>query len=238
MIKGLTIFKEKFSEFSEQYVLIGGTATFLALDAAGLQARQTKDLDIVLSLEALTSEFVKVFWAFVKEGGYEHRQASTGKKIFYRFAKPSNNSFPFMLELFSHAGNGIEPPADIHLMPIATDDHVYDLSAILLDTNYYAFLHQHKTLLDGLSLLAPSGLIPLKAKAWIDLRERKSKGEQVDSKNIKKHRTDVLNLYRLLSPETRIPAPEVIKNDLSFFLAELAKEEPTIADFLTQVYLD
>lgn len=238
MIKGLDKFKEKFSGFAEQYILIGGTATHLALDVAGLQARQTKDLDIVLSLEALTPEFVNAFWEFVKEGGYEHRQASTGKKIFYRFTKPSNDSFPFMLELFSRAANGVGPPANIHLVPISTDDEVYSLSAILLDTDYYDFLHQHKTILDGLSLLAPTGLIPLKAKAWLDLSERRSNGEQVDSNNIKKHRTDVLNLYRLLTPETRISAPDTIKNHLLLFLAELAKDEPTVADFLRQVYLD
>lgn len=29
-------------------------------------------------------------------------------------------------------------------------------------------------------------LIPFKAKAWLDLKERKLNGEQVDSKNIKK----------------------------------------------------
>lgn len=237
MIKGLDKFKERFAGFEDQYVLIGGTATVLALDAAGITARQTKDLDIVLSLEALTADFGKAFWAFVRDGGYEHRQASTDKRIFYRFNKPVDDTFPVMLELFSRAPDGINPPSDVQLVPIPTDDEVYSLSAILLDTDYYGFLHQHKTILDGVSVLAATGLIPLKAKAWLDLNERKGKGEPIDSKNIKKHRTDILNLYRLLTAETRVATPGSIKRDLSAFLDELAKENAVVADFLKQVYL-
>lgn len=103
MIKGLDKFKIHFAGFEEQYVIIGGTATYLVLDAAGLQPRATKDMDIVLCLETLTSDFVKAFWAFVKIGGYENKQVSTGKKVFYRFSKPRVEDFPVMLELFARA---------------------------------------------------------------------------------------------------------------------------------------
>lgn len=237
MIKGLDKFKARFAGFEEQYVLIGGTATYLALDAAGLQPRATKDLDIVLCLEALTSDFVKAFWSFVKDGGYEHMQASTGKKVFYRFSKPKAEGFPVMLELFAPAPEDMAPPPDVHLVPIPTDDEVYSLSAILLDTDYYGFLRQHRTVLDGASVLAAAGLIPLKAKAWLDLSERKENGEQVDSRNIKKHRTDIVSLVRLLTQETRITVPESIGADLSQFLDELAKEDAAVADFLKRAYL-
>lgn len=236
MIKGLDKFKTHFTGFEKQYVLIGGTATYLVLDAAGFQPRATKDLDIVLCLEALTSDFSKAFWDFVKDGGYENLQASTGKKVFYRFSKPRVEGFPVMLELFSRVPDGIELLSDIHLIPIPTDDEVYSLSAILLDTDYYDFLHQYKTVMDKISILTAVGLIPLKAKAWLDLSERKEKGEQVDSKNIKKHRTDIINLYQLLTPEMRITAPDSIKKDLSLFLEELKKDESMVADFIRQVY--
>jgi hypothetical protein len=36
---------------------------------AGLAFRATKDLDIVLHIEALTSEFGVTFWSFVEKGG-------------------------------------------------------------------------------------------------------------------------------------------------------------------------
>jgi len=237
VINGLDKIKERFAGSEEQYVLIGGTAAVLALDAAGIPACQTKCQDIVPSLEALRSGFVRAIWSFVKDGGYEHRQTSTDKRIFYRFNKPTDDAFPVMLELFSRAPDGINPPPDVQLVPIPTDDEVYSLSAILLDTDYYGFLHQHKIIIDGVSVLAAAGLIPLKAKAWLDLSDRKENGEQIDSKNIKKHRTDILNLYRLLTAETRLTIPDSIKQDLSTFLDELAKENTAIADFLRQAYL-
>ena len=56
------------------------------MEEAGLAFRATKDLDIVLHVEALTPAFGEAFWKFVEDGGYEIRQASdTGKPIFYRF---------------------------------------------------------------------------------------------------------------------------------------------------------
>lgn len=228
MITGLDKFKGKFTGLEEQYVLIGGAATYLVLDEAGIQPRATKDLDIVLCLESLTTVFIEAFWAFIKEGGYENLQVSTGKKVFYRFSKPTSEGFPFMLELFSRAPDGMEPPPDVRFVPIPADDEVYSLSAILLDTDYYGFLHQHKSILNGLSLLTAHGLIPLKAKAWLDLTEKKGKGVHVDSRDIKKHRSDILRLYQLLTQEARIDAAESIKQDLAVFLTELGKDESTI----------
>ena len=42
-------------------------------------------------------------------------------------------------------------------------------------------------------------LIPFKAKAWLGLKERKLNGDQVDSKNIKKHKNDVFRLAQLIT---------------------------------------
>jgi hypothetical protein len=41
------------------------------MTGAGLAFRATKDLDIVLYVEALDAEFVRAFWDFVRGGGYE-----------------------------------------------------------------------------------------------------------------------------------------------------------------------
>ena len=58
-------------------------------------------------------------------------------------------------------------------------------------------------------------LIPFKAKAWLDLKERKSSGEQVDSKNIKKHKNDVFRLAQLITVNTRQALnPEIEEVDL------------------------
>ena len=50
-------------------------------------------------------------------------------------------------------------------------------------------------------------LIPFKAKAWMDLTDRKEAGEHVDSKNIKKHKNDVFRLTELIDLRSRLPLP-------------------------------
>lgn len=69
MVKGLDKFREYFADFSEQYVLIGGAACDIFFNEVGADFRATKDLDVVLVVEALTKEFGQLFWSsFVREG--------------------------------------------------------------------------------------------------------------------------------------------------------------------------
>jgi hypothetical protein len=42
MVRGLDIFKEWFAAYGDQYVLIGGTAASLTMEAAGLPFRATR----------------------------------------------------------------------------------------------------------------------------------------------------------------------------------------------------
>lgn len=101
MIKGLSKFREHFSDYKDNYVLIGGSACSILMDEAGLPFRATKDLDIVLCLEALTVEFVNAFWEFIRLGRYSTIKKSSGNKCFYRFTEPTENDFPYMIELLS-----------------------------------------------------------------------------------------------------------------------------------------
>jgi formylmethanofuran dehydrogenase subunit E len=71
MVKGLDLFRQHFADYADQYVLIGGTAATLAMEDAGLDFRATKDLDIVLHVEALNAAFGATFWTFVEQGRYE-----------------------------------------------------------------------------------------------------------------------------------------------------------------------
>lgn len=224
MVRGLSIFKEHFSKFSHHYVLIGGTACTLAMREFGLDFRATRDLDIVLCLEALDKEFAQAFWQFVKEGGYQQQQKSTGKKLFYRFYAPRNQNYPEMIELFSRVPD-IIGKSESHLTPIPIDEEISSLSAILLDTDYYSFIHNGRREIDGLSVITPEYLIPLKIRAWIDLSERRSQGIAVDSKEIRKHKNDVLRLYQLLSLQRRILLPQIIAADFEKFLNSLKQDE-------------
>lgn len=226
MVKGIDLFREHFAELGEQYVLIGGTAATLAMADAGLEFRATKDLDIVLHIEALTSAFGTAFWSFVQKGGYEIRQASdTGRPVLYRFQKPASAGFPAMLELFCRAPEGIHLAKGAHLTPIPFEEAVASLSAILLDDEYYAFIVGGRRNVDGLPWIGAEQLIPLKARAWLDLSARKAAGEKVDSKDIRKHGNDVIRLSQLLTPDMQVSLGRRIADDLDSFLVGLAADE-------------
>lgn len=225
MVKGLTLFKDHFAPYRDKYVLIGGTACALVMDDAGIAFRATKDLDIVLCVEVINKEFVSSFKEFVNLGGYQHRQQSTGKDVFYRFSTPDNNDFPFMLELFSRLPDNVELDMGGHLTPIPLNESMVSLSAILLDDNYYHFIHAGKLEISGLPTIGATHLIPLKAKAWLDLTDKKQKNSAtVSERDIKKHKNDVLRLHQLLSLEDRISLPVSIKEDLREFFQHIEND--------------
>lgn len=224
MVKGLDIFREHFRKYADRYVLIGGAACDIAMTGAGLAFRATKDLDIVLCVEALDAAFVQAFWAFVRAGGYEVQENSTGGKQFYRFQKPTNEDYPFMLELFSRQPDVLQVANGSHLTPLPIEEDLSSLSAILLDNDYYAFIRAGTKEVDGLPMVGAAHLIALKARAWLDLTERERNGEEIDSKAIKKHKNDVFRLYQILDPASDPAAPDVVKRDLHNFVSRMRGE--------------
>lgn len=224
MIQGLEIFSEYFKEFKDRYTLIGGVACCLSMEEAGLDFRATKDLDIVLSTEALDSEFVQKFWDFVKEAGYEHQEKSSGEKQFYRFSKPKSDNYPYMLELFSKQPENVFLEYDGDLTPIPVDDDVSSLSAILLDDDYYHCIKDGSEIIEGVSVLSVEYIIPFKMRAFCDLTARKARGETVDSKNIKKHKNDVLKISQLLSPTQVVDISDEIKLHMCEFINVVKNE--------------
>lgn len=79
MVKGLATFKEFFAGYEEQYVLIGGAACDIIFESNEADFRATRDLDMVLIVEALTPEFGEKFWEFIVNGKYRNK-ATNGKK--------------------------------------------------------------------------------------------------------------------------------------------------------------
>lgn len=223
-IRGLRLFADHFKDYQDQYVLIGGVASSITLENAGAGFRRTRDLDIVLLIEALTPAYVAHFWAFIKEGGYEIRQTGGGKPCFYRFAKPKNEAYPEQIELFSRSPEGMTHAEDAQITPIPADETVSSLSAILLDEDYYNFLRGGLEKTDGISHIGEDRLIPFKMKAWLDLSQRKGEGQQVDTKSINKHRNDVLRLSQLLTHDM-YQVPESIRRDMQSFLDQVGAEK-------------
>lgn len=223
MVKGLDIFTKWFELYSDQYVLIGGTAASISMNELGLSFRGTRDLDVVLHIEALTPEFGRVFWKFIDAGRYQTQETNQGSSKLYRFKNPQEEEFPFMVELFSRVPDGIDIPKDSHLTPIPIDEEVSSLSAILLDDDYYQFVISGRKAKNGfVSWVAEDRLIPLKAIAWLDMTERKRAGESIDSNKIDKHQKDIVVLSGLLNQETRIDVPPKIATDLKRFIDEVS----------------
>jgi hypothetical protein len=148
MVRGLETFRSHFEGYEDSYVLIGGTACDLWMGAAGLPFRATKDLDVVLVIEAMRPGFVARFWEFVKAAKYESLQQSEQRPEFYRFTGTSDESYPFMIELLSR--NVLDLPEGTHLTPIPADDDISSLSAILLDDVYYKFVMETRTEIDAM----------------------------------------------------------------------------------------
>ncbi len=227
MVRGIESFREWFREYEGQYAIIGGTACDLLMSDEGIDFRATKDLDLVLIVEAIDASFGKHFWEYVIAAGYEHRNKSTGEPQFYRFTNPKSQEYPIMIELFSRKADSIELPKDTVLSPLPIDGDVSSLSAILLDDNYYEMLKQGRTQIAGITVLDVPYLILFKAKAWLDLSERKAAGEQVDSRNIRKHKNDVFRLTELLamSDEKTLYVPEAVLADINLFAEKMEAED-------------
>ncbi|MBF0594690.1 MAG: hypothetical protein HQL22_06960 [Candidatus Omnitrophica bacterium] len=224
MVRGIQKFQEHFKDHTHQYVLIGGAACDLIMQEAAVPFRGTKDLDIVLCVEVLDKAFGEAFWEFIRAGQYKVQQRSSGDKRYYRFIEPGDDNFPWMLELFSRKPEAFPLFAGSRLTPIPLGEDVASLSAILLNDDYYNFLHSGKKMVQGISLVGPEHLIPLKARAWIDLTERKKRGEQVDSDSIKKHKNDIFRLYRIIEPGQAPRVPATILEDVTAFLDAMAHE--------------
>ena len=216
MVKGIERFREYFRDFTDQYVLIGGAACDISFESNNAYFRATRDLDVVLIVEPLTREFGQRFWNFIRDGGYQNRAKSSGTPQFYRFDKPLQESFPSMIELFARTDYILE--SDGELTPIHIDDSVSSLSAILLNDSYYQALLQGRDVIDGFSVLQHSYLIPFKAKAWLDLKARSQRGEHVDSRDMKKHRNDIIRLAGELVLE-RCDLPDEVRDDMEKFIS-------------------
>ncbi|WP_158963228.1 nucleotidyl transferase AbiEii/AbiGii toxin family protein [Myroides fluvii] len=217
MVRGLEIFRKQFKDYSDHYIIIGGTACDIALDSFGLIPRATKDIDLILVVEALTPAFVEHFWDFIKEGNYEVKEKSAADRKYYRFLNPQNQEFPFQIELFSRTPDLIDLRENSHLTPIPINAEISSLSAILMDDDYYTFTLENSKLNEAIHLANTETLICLKAKAFLDYTTRKKNGESIDERQLKKHKTDIFRLLLLLNSEDRFSIPPVIKKDLEDF---------------------
>lgn len=196
MVSGIESFKEHFKDYTDCYTVIGGAACDILMTEADQDFRATKDIDMILILEDRYQEFASVFWDYIREGGYKCGWKNNPDMHFYRFTEPKAG-YPVQIELFSRT-------PDYHLeweegiVPIYIDDDTSSLSAILLNTEYYQFMLEGRSVISNVCVLNAEYLIPFKMFALLDLNRRKKAGEHVDEKNIKKHKNDVFRLLQIV----------------------------------------
>lgn len=220
MVNGLVRWREYFSEDKDKYVLIGGAACNLLEEELEMNPRATKDLDLVLVVEALTPDFGMRLWDFIKGGNYESRSRGENehRHEYYRFMNPQDKSYPKQIELFARNTGILNLPADAHIEPISVGEDLSSLSAILMDDDYYSFTIEHSMNLDEIHIASPEALICLKAKAYVEMLERKNGGEQVDSRDIEKHKKDIFRLVAMLPQDAHFELPDKLRQDVTSFV--------------------
>jgi len=216
MVRGIELFREHFSSFSEYFTLIGGTACELTLsDRGGFRA--TKDIDMLVLLEKMDRSFSECFRTFIVSGKYKCYVTKDGRKHFYRFIKPENRSYPPQIELLSRTLFPEYP--ELKYTPLTEDDYVRSMSAIILSADYYNYARSHRVMQAGLPCLDSEALIVFKAAAYLNLRKQNdSESGVVRSSDLLKHRNDVFRLMINLSPDTRANIVENIKENLRAFI--------------------
>jgi DNA-binding ferritin-like protein (Dps family) len=231
MVKGLEAFRKHFEAHAGRYILIGGTACDVRFAEKALEFRRTKDLDIILVVEALTDDFVRHFWEFIRRGGYAVAEVDAHKR-FYRFISPKNSEYPAMLELFSRHPDVLELAEGLHITDIPTGEDVSSLSAILMDDHYYHFTLANSNMSSGLHVASDVALIALKAKAFLNNRRRKEEGQSVQEVDIAKHRNDVVRLAATVEGTKVQQVPDVIREDVATFIRIFTDEPDNIKALL------
>ena len=99
MVKGLDTFQKYFKDYEEQYVLIGGATCDILFESNEVNFRATRDLDMVLIIEALTPEFGEKFWKFIVDGKYRNKATNGSNPQFWcatrQVDKLNNENFSF-----------------------------------------------------------------------------------------------------------------------------------------------
>ncbi|SCW43646.1 hypothetical protein SAMN02910456_01122 [Ruminococcaceae bacterium YRB3002] len=146
---------------------------------------------------------------------------------YYRFTSPKQG-YPAQIELFSKRSDF---KLDSRIIPVHIDDDVSSLSAIALDNDFYDFMKMGRRVVDGISVLGAEYIIPFKMYAWLNNAEMRTRGEQVNTDDIKKHKNDVFRLLPLTNPGNKIETKGNVRSTILAFIDAMA-DEPVAPEFL------
>lgn len=219
MVGGLDKFRERLAQFSDNFVIIGGTACDEVLRNTEMRPRATMDIDIVVIVENMTPEFARAFWTFIAEGEYRpgmrKNKDESSKYVLYSFDN-GKAGFPVKVELLSRHNEIFNSAA--HIEPLPIDGEVSSLSTIILDEPYYNLTVQNSFVSNGLRYAAPLALMALKARAYLNLIADREAGKEVNTKDILKHRNDVLKLAATMTGTNQA----IVDREISDTIGEFA----------------
>ena len=221
-------FCDFFSEYADNYLIIGGSACSVWYSDAEPHFRGTNDMDVVLILELLNQSFLDRFKLYLQQESYQswekHVLDESTQKVMYRFSSTDSHG-PTCIELLSRKGDLLHLESDAHLSPLTHDGEYTGLSCILVHEAYYDFLRSQASSKHNCSLVSIPGLIMLKIKAYLNLHEAKrrgihARGSDGSSRNINKHRNDIFFMLTDLRAArgARISLPEQLRTDLTTFM--------------------
>lgn len=231
-MEGLNKFREAFEQFSDNYIVIGGTACDITMRGTVVRPRATHDIDMIIIVENITTQFVEQLWRFVHDGGYRPERRRLPDNVLphyelYRFVN-GRPGYPEMIELLARHQDSIEVPLGLTIEAIQMDDDAYSLSAIVMDDDFYRFTIKHSKLTDGIRHADSAALIALKARAYLNLLADKSRGLHVNTKDIKKHRSDILKNV-VIMPGNQVEAPHTIVSCINEFVTSIRNDWDEIA---------
>jgi len=212
----LLTYRETFKDFPDCYTVIGGTACSILMDDAGIEFRATKDIDMILVLENKSREFSAVFWKYILEGEYTCEQKE-GELHYYRFLT-QKAGYPEKIELFSRRED-FRP--DSRIIPVYISEDISSLSAIALEDDFYFFMMKGRQVIDEICVLDAKYLIPFKMYAWLNNKDDREKGIQVNTEDINKHKKDVFRLMQLVDPSNRVETVGTVRAAVDRFIKEI-----------------
>lgn len=104
MVAGMESFIHRFRDYSDCYTIIGGAACDILMTEADTDFRVTKDIDMILIMDARQQEFVKEFWEYILEGGYRFWMEEQRQGTFLQIYGSETRISSYDRTLFQRAG--------------------------------------------------------------------------------------------------------------------------------------
>lgn len=230
-------FCSHFAGHEESFVLIGGSACSCWYADSPTSFRGTRDIDVVIVVEALNREFVDLLVSYLRGNGYaswvRHPHDGPAKRVMYRFVNPANRQAAAQIELLSRSGEIRRIESMQRAVPLKAEGEYTGLSGIVLDDAYYDFIRTQRQTVMGCPVLSLPALVLLKIKAFLNLGAAAAaaaappQGSDSAADNCKKHRNDVFFMLATMEPElyaTPIPLAPALMEDLSSFTAQFMND--------------